>query len=483
MSAKLVKQNLEPLPELGVGMVYFPSLEPLLAAGGDLIQVLEIEPQPYWIKETGARLSYRLDKRAFQHILQWPQRKIIHGVGMPVGGSLGLDNTQMEAFIRSTLALEPVWVSEHLSFLRAASSAGSYPTGFLLPPLQSPETLRMAVENIRQFKSTLAVPFAFENGPNYLRPLPGEIPDGEFLARIADEADCGMLLDMHNLWCNHLNGRQPINEVLASLPLEQVWEIHLAGGDNYQGYWLDAHSGVIPEELMEICFEWIPKFPNLKAIIFEIIPDYVAAKGISIDSLLGQFHQLQELWECRGHNVPDECNDRINSLSMQDSDDLPKPCDWENALGSLVNRRIPQNDLQARLSHDPGVEVLQHLVTSVRAGMLVDLLTFSYRLMVLHLGDDAVLEIMQDYWSQTYPEPFAAEEAQRFASFIRNRKLPVPHLGEILAYEVASIKSLKTGRETVVAFSCCPVTLLEALSMGRLPHQLPSGRYEVTVQP
>jgi uncharacterized protein (UPF0276 family) len=483
MSGKLVRQHLQALPELGIGMVYFPSLEPLLEAGGNLIQVLEVEPQPYWIKEGGSFPAYRLDEQAFKHMLQWPQRKILHGVGMPVGGSLGLDDSQMEPFLHSVATLEPVWVSEHLAFLRAANLMGPYPTGFLLPPLQSPATLKMAVQNIRQFQSMLGIPFAFENGPNYLRPVSGEMPDGEFLAGIAEQADCGMLLDMHNLWCNHLNGRQPIHEVLASIPLERVCEIHLAGGDNYQGYWLDAHSGIIPEELMEICFEWIPQLPNLKAIIFEIIPDYVAAKAISIDSLLGQFQQLQALWESRGSNVSENRNYRINAIPAKEPDDLPKPCDWENALGSLVNRRMPQNDLQAKLSGDPGIGVLQHLVTSVRAGMLVDLLTLSYRLMVLHLGDAAVLALMQDYWKQTFPEPFAAEEAQRFANFIRQRELLVPHLDEVLAYEIASIESLKTGQETVVDFSCCPITLLEALRVGKLPNQLPAGRYEVVVQP
>jgi hypothetical protein len=144
---------------------------------------------------------------------------------------------------------------------------------------------------------------------------------------------------------------------------------------------------------------------------------------------------------------------------------------------------MPQNDLQAKLSGDPGIGVLQHLVTSVRAGMLVDLLTLSYRLMVLHLGDAAVLALMQDYWKQTFPEPFAAEEAQRFANFIRQRELLVPHLDEVLAYEIASIESLKAGQETVVDFSCCPITLLEALRVGKLPNQLPAGRYEVVVQP
>lgn len=474
---------MEPLSALGVGIVYSPSLEPLIEGGGDLINVLEIEPQPYWIKQSGDPPSYHLDERAFERMLQWSQKKIVHGVGIPVGGSLGLDQGQMAPFMESVSQLNPEWVSEHLAFLRADSLQGPYHTGFLLPPLQSLETVRMAVRNIRQFKSNLSVPFAFENAPNYLRPMPQELPDGEFLARIAEGADCGILLDMHNLWCNERNGRQPVRDVLASLPLDRVWEIHLAGGDEYKGYWLDAHSGLVPEKLIDLCFEWFPKLPNLKAIIFEIIPDYIAAKSIDIETMLGQLHVLQKLWKCRGRNLSDTLDHKINVRPSREHRDLPMPIDWEQALGSLANKHPPRNDLQVRLSDDPGIGVLQQLVMSVRSGMFVDLLTLSYRLMVLHLGEASVWEIMEAYWSQTFPDPFAAEETRRFADFIRDCELPVPHLNEVLAYEVASLESLKTGKETMVDFSCHPVTLLEALSVGKLPDQLPLGRYEVVIQP
>lgn len=474
-----------PLPELGVGMVYFPSLEPLLAEGRDLIQILEIEPQPFWIKQPGMAPAYSLDEAAVDRILGWPQPKLVHGVGIPVGSSLGLDESQMEPFLQSIERFQPAWVSEHLSFLRAPGVNGTYPTGFLLPPLQTPATVKLAVDNIRQFKARLPVPFVFENAPNYLRPLAGELPEGSFLAGIAEQADCGMLLDLHNLWCNHLNGRQPIAEVLASLPLERVWEIHLAGGDNYQGYWLDAHSGIVPEALLEICFEWIPRLPNLKAIVFEIIPDYVAAKNLGIDKLLVQFDTLHTLWECRGSNLPSHQDYLFNrpAETSKTASELPAPAEWEQALGALVNRRQPDSVWQHKLATDPGIGVLQHLVTSVRAGMLVDLLTLSYRLLVLHLGDEAVQALLDAYWRQTLPEPFAAEETVRFAAFIRQRALPVPHLDEVLAYELASLDALKTGREMLVEFSCSPIHLLEALWAGKLPQHLPEGRYELLVQP
>ena len=62
-------------------------------------------------------------------------------------------------------------------------------------------------------------------------------------AAVAECADCGILLDLHNLFANGVNGRQSVEEFIAQLPLERVWEIHVAGGVELDGYWLDAHSG------------------------------------------------------------------------------------------------------------------------------------------------------------------------------------------------------------------------------------------------
>jgi uncharacterized protein len=68
------------------------------------------------------------------------------------------------------------------------------------------------------------------------------MPDGVFVGAVAESADCGILLDLHNVFANGVNGRQPVEDFLAQLPLDRVWEIHLAGGFDMEGLWLDAHS-------------------------------------------------------------------------------------------------------------------------------------------------------------------------------------------------------------------------------------------------
>jgi Protein of unknown function (DUF692) len=70
-----------------------------------------------------------------------------------------------------------------------------------------------------------------------------------YVAAIAEQADCGILLDLHNIWTNQRNGRQPVTDYIAQLPLDRVWEVHLAGGFETGGFYLDAHVGAIDPEL------------------------------------------------------------------------------------------------------------------------------------------------------------------------------------------------------------------------------------------
>src|SRR3546814_9433760 len=103
------------------------------------------------------------------------------------------DVCSSDLFRESVARLDPPWVSEHLAFLRAGRGRQAFNTGFLLPPLQSRETIETSVRNIRQLQAAIGRPLAFEIAANYLKPLPGEMTDGEFIAEIAERADCGIL--------------------------------------------------------------------------------------------------------------------------------------------------------------------------------------------------------------------------------------------------------------------------------------------------
>lgn len=105
-------------------------------------------------------------------------------------------------------------------------------TGSFLPPRQTGQGLETYARAIGRLRDGLGVPLAVETGVNYLRPRADEVPDGEFFGAVVETTDCGTLLDLHNVYCNEKNGRQTIDRFLSQIPLERVWEVHLAGASN-----------------------------------------------------------------------------------------------------------------------------------------------------------------------------------------------------------------------------------------------------------
>jgi hypothetical protein len=68
------------MPELGVGLVYWPALAPLFESGE--AAVLELEPQTLWKKtSTSHGFAYQLNEQLFESIVCLPQPKLLHGVG------------------------------------------------------------------------------------------------------------------------------------------------------------------------------------------------------------------------------------------------------------------------------------------------------------------------------------------------------------------------------------------------------------------
>jgi uncharacterized protein (UPF0276 family) len=458
-------------PSLGVGITHAAVVEPLVESRPDLIQVLEIEPQTTWIKTPGAEKPYRVSEEVLQHLLALPGRKLIHSIGTPVGGSVRPDPAQLELLQAMVERFDAPWVSDHLSF----NQTPEFSTGFFLPPRQTPEGVRTVTRSIRDLQEALSVPIAVETGVNYLRPRADELPDGEFVARVVEEADCGLLLDLHNVFANSLNGRQPLDEYLEQLPLERVWEVHLAGGMELDGFWLDAHSGAIPDALYAFCEEIVPGLPSLGAMVFEIFPSFVPEVGLEL--VEEQLERLQALWRLRAERPATES--RPVRLSVEREDGAP-PADWERALGRLVTGREPSSALEEDLEDDPGVRIVVGLIHEFRASMIVGVLRLTSRLLMLALGTDAFRTILGDYFAKVPPQMFGSLEADAFAEYLEELDLGVPHLAKILEFERAVAATLADDQTRVVSFDFEPLPLLRALAEGRLPDRpAEPGRFEI----
>ena len=442
----------------------------------DLFDVVEVEPQTTWIETQDPSKPYQILDSVLDHIAQLPGRKLVHSIDVPVGGTVRPEPAQLVLLEHTIARFHSPWVSEHLSF----NSTSDFRTGFFLPPRQTPEGVETARISIQDLQAALPVPIAIETGVNYLRPRADEMTDGAFVAAVANASDCGILLDLHNIFANALNGRQPVDEFLAHLPLERVWEIHLAGGFELEGFWLDAHSGAIPEPLFEISKRIVSALPNLKAMIFEMFPSFVPRFGF--DGIRAQIEKLHELWSLRG-----KASAQTPAIQAQEPvrrSDHASPAVWERALGSLVIGRKSNEDVALELESDPGISLVNRLISEFRGSMVVNVLRLTSRLIMLALGVDIFRAILEDFWSKTPPQQYASSEADAFANYLVALDLKVPQLAKILEFERAVLATLTDGQPRVVAFDLDPLPLLRALAEGHLP-EVPSqsGPFEIEVTP
>jgi uncharacterized protein (UPF0276 family) len=468
----------EDLPELGVGMVYFSGLEPLLEAHPEIVDLLEIEPQTTWLERPDRPGELFLQDEVETHLASLPYRKLVHSVGTPVGGSVRGIEAQLPLLHDCVKRWDAPWASEHLAF----NLTSDFFTGFFLPPRQTDEGLRVYVPAIRQLASALDVPFAFETGVNYLRPRSDEIPDGEFVAQVAESADCGILLDLHNIYANQWNGRQAVEKFFKQIPLDRVWEIHVAGGFELDGYWLDAHSGAMPDAMLAIAREIIPQLPNLKAIVFEMFTSFLPHFGL--DAIRGEIDRVRELWGLRRPGVlyvPEkiapieltrECEARIGVA------------EWETVLGRLVIGQSAENTTAMELRSDPGVELMRGLIHEFRASMVVGVYRLSCRLMMLVLTPNAFRAILEDFWQHHPPRQHAAAEAESFMDYLREKDVQWPQLAKVMEFEKAAMEALLSGQPKVVKFAADPFPMLRALTEGKLPEVIPQeGDFEIELKP
>ncbi|MEO1289265.1 MAG: DUF692 family multinuclear iron-containing protein [Chloroflexota bacterium] len=469
------------LPALGIGITYSSAVVPILQKVPELVDIIEFEPQTAWIETGRQDHPYKPIPDILDYIDAYPSHTLVHGIGTPVGGTVMPELTQIELLRKVIKRLNPPWFSDHLSF----NQTGQFRTGFFLPPRQTVDGIAMSVRSIKYLQEMLEIPIAVETGVNYFKPREDELPDGYFVQRVVTEANCGILLDLHNILANQINGRQSVDDFLAMIPKERVWELHVAGGLEMDGFYLDAHSGAISNLLLDIVREVIPRLHNLKAIVYEIFPSFVQVAGV--DRVTEQLEILQNLWT-NHQRINVDTHNTVAIIEVNSSHSIGinlSPKEWEDSLGSLVTGQPPIDEkLIQDLVADPAIKLIQKLIHEFRASMIVRTMPYSARLMMLALGVDIFKAIMQKFWLIHPPHQYASTEARAFANFLQDINLRVPQLQKLLEYEVAIINTLIDGQARVVSFEFNPFPLLGALSQGRLP-DTPSeiGLYEIELTP
>jgi hypothetical protein len=318
----------------------------------------------------------------------------------------------------------------------------------------------------------MSLPFAFETGVNYLKPRRGEIPDGLFVHDVAEQADCHILLDLHNILVNQRNGRQSVKEFLEYLPYERVIELHIGGGIYYKDYYLDAHSGPADQELLSILENIVGKLPNLKALMFEITPDYFMK--VPEADIRDQLIKMRKIWDKRGKHLKKPAGKSITAAKHV-IDESTSVNEWEYTLGKLILGKNPESQLSKELQEDKGIEIIGDLVFHFRGSLLVSMLKFTTRLLGLSVGEEIFNQYIVDFFDNYSPELMPVMLADQFSSYIMAKQLKVPYLEKILEYELASIHTTIDKKNRAVCFDFDPLEVFTALDNVRLPGMQAAG--------
>jgi len=184
----------------------------------------------------------------------------LHGVGLSLGSAEGLDRRHLERLVGLVRRIEPVLISEHLSW----GIAGGAFLNHLLPLPYTEESLDVLCRHVSQAQEALGWRLLIENPSSYLRFRHSPIPEPEFLGELARRTGCGLLCDVNNVFVTCRNLGQDPAAYLTALPSDVIGEIHLAGhsSNDVDGriIFIDDHGSPVSPEVWDLYGQAVARF-------------------------------------------------------------------------------------------------------------------------------------------------------------------------------------------------------------------------------
>src|SRR5271155_3519367 len=126
---------------------------------------------------------------------------------------------------------------------------------------------RHVAARIRQVQDRLGRRILMENVSSYLTYSVSSMPEWVFVSAVAQEADCGILLDVNNIYVNAINhGFSPL-EYLSGIPRERVGQIHLAGHSSSEDLLIDTHDHPVPTPVWQLYREAVRRFGRVSSLV------------------------------------------------------------------------------------------------------------------------------------------------------------------------------------------------------------------------
>jgi uncharacterized protein (UPF0276 family) len=252
---------------------------------------LESRPQVDWVEAISENFM-RVGGRPIA-VLEKVRRDVpvaLHGVSLSIGSTDPLSREYLSDLAELVKRIDPAVVSDHLCW---GSHGGRYAHD-LLPLPFTEEALEHVVRRVERVQETLGRQILLENVSSYLTYCESTLTEWDFLAEIAHRADCGILLDINNIYVSSKNhGFDPMDYLLA-MPVDRIGQYHLAGHSDHGEYLLDTHDHRVCGEvwslyreavrrfgLVSTLIEWDENVPELEVLVAESRQ----AKAVEMSSL------------------------------------------------------------------------------------------------------------------------------------------------------------------------------------------------------
>jgi uncharacterized protein (UPF0276 family) len=207
-------------------------------------------------------------------------RVVQHGVSMYFGSADPLDRGHLKKLKRLVRRTGTPWLSDHLCW---GSVDGTY-THDLLPMPYTHGAARTTARKIRQARDFLEVPICVENVSSYAEFHASEMTEWEFLTEVSELADCGILLDVNNIYVSSKNHDFNPYDYLDNIPRHRVGQIHIAGHSKFKKYILDTHDHPVLDPVWKLyahalqlaghtatLLEWDDRIPSFDEVHHEAL--------------------------------------------------------------------------------------------------------------------------------------------------------------------------------------------------------------------
>lgn len=171
-----------------------------------------------------------------------------HGVSMYFGSVTAPDPEHLKRLKQLVKRTKTPWLSDHLCW---GSVDGRY-THDLLPMPYTWEAVKLTAERIRHVQDYLEIPVVVENVSSYAEYHVSEMAEWEFLNEVVESADCGILLDVNNIYVSSQNHSFDPFTYVNAVPADRIAQIHIAGHSKFEKYILDTHDHPVLEPVWQL---------------------------------------------------------------------------------------------------------------------------------------------------------------------------------------------------------------------------------------